>query len=64
MPLNSAENQLQGITEGLIQRILRKLDETPEAESLFLKWADRFSKHEPFDPALWDQLKPHIQWPI
>lgn len=58
------EQQLKTVAQGLIQRVMNRMDDDPETEDLFLRWADGFSKLQPHDPELWGKLRTHIQWPV
>ncbi len=62
--LKDFTEQLRGISNELILRVMNRLDDDPETESLFLRWAQEFASFKPFDPDLWKQLSQHIKWPI
>lgn len=56
-------SELKVIANGLVLRVMEKLDDTPEAEVIFLQWANQFTELKP-STELWDQLTPHIRFPI
>lgn len=58
------QTKLKGVATSIITRVMAKLDDDPETEDLFLKWADDFANLRPHDPELWGKLKTHIQWPV
>lgn len=56
-------SELKTIAIGLTLRVMEKLDDTPEAEALFLEWSNKLTALEPCEEE-WSKLTPHIQWPI
>lgn len=62
--LTRFHEDLRGVTNSLIQRVMNRLDDEPETEALFLEWARGFAAFEPHNEELWKRLSPHIKWPV
>lgn len=62
--LTRFHEDLRGIANSLIQRVMNRLDDDPETEALFLEWARGFAALEPFNEELWERLRAHVKWPV
>lgn len=62
--MKTIQDELDKIRDRLILRVDAHLKQTPEAENAFNHWSRCFGKYAPETDQAFEELKPHVKWPV